>query len=90
MEMTNLATIDFSQVLVDAPTSPSPRDIAAGDVYLYIESGEPITFKDSDGKHCVIGSNKKGLVIRQNFTDVVYNGTDIEKAIDAVIELICL
>ncbi len=84
------SSIDFSNVLVDAPINPSPRDIASGDVYLYIESGEPITFKDSDGKHCVIGSNKKGLVIRQNFTEVVYNGTDVEKAIDAVVDLICL
>jgi len=83
-------SIDFSRVLEATPINPSPRDIASGDVYLYIESGEPITFKDSDGKHCVIGSNKKGLVIRQNFTEVVYNGTDVEKAIDAVVTLICL
>lgn len=77
---------NFDDILVDAPTSPSLMELAAGEVNLYLESGIVVTFDSLEGKHCSIGSKGHELVIRCNF-EVVWSGRDVDTAAKEVAKL---
>jgi len=83
-----MQNIDFNNVMVEAPSAPSPRQAAEADISFYLETREPVCFKDAEGAHCVIGSNKKGLVIRQNH-QVIFNSKDFDAAVEAILNITC-